>query len=97
MERRLVPARFFFSSRGRHTRCSRDWSSDVCSSDLVPSPRVTFLNFLASHDGIGVAPAAGILTPAELDNLVALAQRRGGSVSYRRNHDGTTRDRKSVV
>src|SRR2546422_3258662 len=36
---------FFFSSRRRHTRCSRDWSSDVCSSDLggwrriVPSPR----------------------------------------------------------
>src|SRR5256884_1690385 len=26
--------RFFFSSRRRHTRCSRDWSSDVCSSDL---------------------------------------------------------------
>src|SRR6266436_6256251 len=26
---------FFFSSRRRHTRCSRDWSSDVCSSDLL--------------------------------------------------------------
>src|SRR5687768_12329944 len=25
---------FFFSSRRRHTSCSRDWSSDVCSSDL---------------------------------------------------------------
>src|SRR2546429_2053001 len=25
---------FFFSSRSRHTSCSRDWSSDVCSSDL---------------------------------------------------------------
>src|SRR5690606_39486263 len=28
---------FFFSSRRRHTRFSRDWSSDVCSSDLRPS------------------------------------------------------------
>src|SRR6266542_4583172 len=27
---------FFFSSRRRHTRCYRDWSSDVCSSDLPP-------------------------------------------------------------
>src|SRR5690606_40582917 len=27
---------FFFSSRRRHTRFSRDWSSDVCSSDLFP-------------------------------------------------------------
>src|SRR5687768_15511039 len=30
---------FFFSSRRRHTRCSRDWSSDVCSSDLLAAPR----------------------------------------------------------
>src|SRR6266498_4601383 len=29
---------FFFSSRRRHTRCGRDWSSDVCSSDLWKSP-----------------------------------------------------------
>src|SRR5262245_63712713 len=29
-------ARFFFSSRRRHTRCLSDWSSDVCSSDLPP-------------------------------------------------------------
>src|SRR2546429_2637698 len=28
----------FFSSRRRHTRCSRDWSSDVCSSDLARQP-----------------------------------------------------------
>src|SRR5690606_32437719 len=31
----LVRALFFFSSRRRHTSFSRDWSSDVCSSDLV--------------------------------------------------------------
>src|SRR3989442_6573371 len=30
---------FFFSSRRRHTRCGRDWSSDVCSSDLLASAR----------------------------------------------------------
>src|SRR2546429_3459209 len=30
---------FFFSSRRRHTRCSRDWSSDVCSSDLYKLQR----------------------------------------------------------
>src|SRR5690606_40941935 len=37
---------FFFSSRRRHTRFSRDWSSDVCSSDLVHD---------VSVGGIGVA------------------------------------------
>src|SRR4030043_410926 len=35
---------YFFSSRRRHTRCSRDWSSDVCSSDLPGA----FLSFLAA-------------------------------------------------
>src|SRR5690606_39349860 len=31
----VVTSSFFFSSRRRHTRFSRDWSSDVCSSDLL--------------------------------------------------------------
>src|SRR2546429_7193566 len=34
MSASLLDCVFFFSSRRRHTRCSRDWSSDVCSSDL---------------------------------------------------------------
>src|SRR5687768_17706912 len=34
---------FFFSSRRRHTRCSRDWSSDVCSSDLLESKQFAAL------------------------------------------------------
>src|SRR6266566_9308831 len=34
---------FFFSSRRRHTRLQGDWSSDVCSSDLLPgSPSFLF-------------------------------------------------------
>src|SRR5215813_7113013 len=34
MFRPVLVSCFFFSSRRRHTRCGRDWSSDVCSSDL---------------------------------------------------------------
>src|SRR2546429_3299915 len=37
---------FFFSSRRRHTRCSRDWSSDVCSSDLMEYNYEWFVNDL---------------------------------------------------
>src|SRR5471030_288869 len=33
---------FFFSSRRRHTRCLSDWSSDVCSSDLMDDKRGRF-------------------------------------------------------
>src|SRR5207249_11397188 len=37
---------FFFSSRRRHTRSKRDWSSDVCSSDLIPEhPELTKREF----------------------------------------------------
>src|SRR5690606_39955289 len=31
----IMDQQFFFASRRRHTRFSRDWSSDVCSSDLA--------------------------------------------------------------
>src|SRR2546422_3943754 len=41
---------FFFSSRRRHTRCSRDWSSDVCSSDLREIPRFTPEAFAYLHN-----------------------------------------------
>src|SRR5690606_39401802 len=49
---------FFFSSRRRHTRFSRDWSSDVCSSDLTKrgtfnQPVTTFIN---SNISVGVKP-----------------------------------------
>src|SRR5207253_8067161 len=33
---------FFFSSRRRHTRWPRDWSSDVCSSDLIAPVHLRF-------------------------------------------------------
>src|SRR3989449_3293821 len=44
---------FFFSSRRRHTRCSRDWSSDVCSSDLKSSTRILKLGTETVGEGAG--------------------------------------------
>src|SRR2546422_8459496 len=41
---------FFFSSRRRHTRCSRDWSSDVCSSDLDFYGPLKIYELLERHD-----------------------------------------------
>src|SRR5699024_12207636 len=38
---------FFFSSRRRHTRSKRDWSSDVCSSDLVRKVFILFPRVLS--------------------------------------------------
>src|SRR5205814_4401021 len=42
---------FFFSSRRRHTRCLSDWSSDVCSSDLVNAVQYDLLKRLAAPHG----------------------------------------------
>ena len=54
-----------------------------------PSGGVTFFNFLASHDGIGVNPVRGILSQPEIDSLVARAPAHGGYVSYKQNPDGS--------
>src|SRR5207249_6477849 len=44
---------FFFSSRRRHTRSKRDWSSDVCSSDLTAA-WAEYEHFLALLEAAGV-------------------------------------------
>src|SRR5690606_40026554 len=48
---------FFFSSERRHTRFSRDWSSDVCSSDLEAEE-------VDPENAIDAAEAAALLTAA---------------------------------
>ena len=55
----------------------------------TPSDSTAFLNFLGSHDGIGVRPAEGLLTRAEIAHLCDLAKAHGGGVSYKANADGT--------
>lgn len=62
--------------------------SEWVASLATPSPGTTFLNFLGSHDGIGVRPVEGILTPSELAQLGALARHHGGGVSSRLEADG---------
>ncbi len=52
------------------------------------SQDTTFLNFLASHDGIGVTPATGWLAPEELDRMVATVRERGGYVSWKTTPTG---------
>ena len=56
-----------------------------------PPQGCTFLNFTASHDGIGLRPAEGLLPEAELDALVALMHEFGGFVSMRTLPDGSER------
>ncbi len=55
----------------------------------LPSDQTTFFNFLASHDGIGLNPARGILSPGEIDAMVEQTLLHGGQISYKQNEDGT--------
>ena len=49
----------------------------------------TYLNFTASHDGIGLRPTEGALPQGEVDQMLAAIQSFGGRVSMRRVPDGT--------
>src|SRR3712207_5473311 len=43
---------FFFSSRRRHTRYWRDWSSDVCSSDVTKPETINYRTYKPERDGL---------------------------------------------
>src|SRR2546429_3747323 len=62
---------FFFSSRRRHTRCSRDWSSDVCSSDLALEHRAQ----VGGRGKIAAFVEVGVLQARPVGNYAAALQR----------------------
>ncbi|NBB89800.1 MAG: alpha-amylase [Spirochaetes bacterium] len=53
-----------------------------------PSDAVSFFNFLASHDGIGLLPARGILAAEEIERMIETVETRGGRISYKATPDG---------
>src|SRR3989475_969875 len=67
---------FFFSSRRRHTRFDCDWSSDVCSSDLVRLATSSLVPSLTRQTRALVAIAAGSFLAIVLAYLLAPADRR---------------------
>ena len=70
-----------------HTGNSRVLSKWAAGLNL-PSDHTTFFNFLASHDGIGVNPARGILSDIEIDALIERVIQHGGLVSYKDDASG---------
>jgi len=55
----------------------------------LPNDRVTFFNFLSSHDGIGMRSTEGMLTAEERQFLLDTTLKHGGVVGYKDNGDGT--------
>lgn len=69
---------------------SGDWTrlAEWAATIVPPSQTTTFLNFLDSHDGIGMLPVADLLAPEEQQQLVKRTMAHGGLVSYRAAGDG---------
>jgi glucosylglycerate phosphorylase len=61
-----------------------DWATGLTK----PPPGACYLNFLASHDGIGLTPTRGILADAAIEFLADRARACGGGVSYRTTQAG---------
>ncbi len=55
----------------------------------LPGEGTTYLNFTASHDGIGVRPLQGLIPDREFEELIARATGRGAEVSTKKNSDGS--------
>ncbi|MFW6367352.1 MAG: alpha-amylase family glycosyl hydrolase [bacterium] len=55
----------------------------------APYPGCTYLNFTASHDGIGVRPLEGLVPREEFNRVVDNTRERGGHVSTKTNSDGS--------
>src|SRR2546422_6617174 len=87
---------FFFSSRRRHTRCSRDWSSDVCSSDLSGATGSASAVVTVSSPNqapvarLTVVPSTGVAPLPVVASGVGSSDPDGSIVSYRFDFgDGT--------
>ncbi|RXJ69627.1 sugar phosphorylase [Halarcobacter ebronensis] len=68
-----------------NTRTLTSWAKTL----TLPSNKVCFFNFTASHDGIGLRPVKDILSDEEVVNLVERVKGHGGLVSYRAEADGS--------
>lgn len=68
-----------------NTKTLTQWAQTL----TLPSKKVCFFNFTASHDGIGLRPIKEILSDEEVNELVETVREHGGLVSYRAEEDGS--------
>jgi sucrose phosphorylase len=64
------------------TRRINDWIEGLEATGI-------FMNFIASHDGIGVMPAIGLIDAEEVEAIITQVKAHGGLVSYKSNPDGS--------
>src|SRR5690606_39686670 len=73
----------FFSSRSRHTRFSRDWSSDVCSSDLGEAEmKITDIRFGMLRVPLKTPFKTALRTVEQVEDVVVMVHTDTGQVGY---------------
>ncbi|MEW6650048.1 MAG: alpha-amylase family glycosyl hydrolase, partial [Chloroflexota bacterium] len=80
-----LPPLVLHAMRKQNAAYLTQWASGL----HLPSREAMFFNFLASHDGIGLNPARGILPESEIEWLVGDVQKMGGLIGYKSNPDGS--------
>src|SRR5690606_39587495 len=75
-------AEFFFASRRRHTRFSRDWSSDVCSSDLAGDEPGMLKSLHQANDPVQFRRENGALLQPLLTPFAAGGPRKKGAARH---------------
>src|SRR2546426_2268049 len=89
---------FFFSSRRRHTRLQGDWSSDVCSSDLIvvrPAEYTIMLKPVHDHTVPKISPrrrVLGVTSQLTSSDLIPSHPKKAGTtpIGYSRTNRRTT-------
>jgi sucrose phosphorylase len=79
-----LPPLLFYSMVSEDARPLAEWVNSLGTQRAGTA----FLNFTASHDGIGVRPVEGILTKGQIQVLIEKTETSGGRVSYKSNPDG---------
>lgn len=80
-----LPPLVLHAIRTGNTSYLQKWANEI----YLPTEEVSFFNFLASHDGVGLNPIRGIIEEAEILDLVASIEKEGALVNYKQNPDGS--------
>lgn len=78
-----LPPLVLHAIRTGNTSYLQKWANEI----YLPTEGVSFFNFLASHDGIGLNPIRGIIDETEILDLVASIEKEGALVNYKQNPD----------
>ena len=70
-----------------NTQYLKSWAQELAAAEFPDN--CTFLNFTASHDGVGLRPLEGLIPKPDLEQMLEAMRNRGGYISTKSNSDGS--------